>query len=150
MIYHLIEWISLLGVMVFAISGALCAAEKQMDILGFILIGTVTGVGGGTLRDLLLGIVPVSWVRDPLNVYVCVTTSIIMFFTIHLIKKRKSWILWMDALGLIAFAVMGSETALTHTGHPLIAVVMGVMTATFGGLMRDVRRQLTCPVSRQL
>ena len=73
-IYQLLEGFSLLGVMVFAVSGALCAADKRMDILGFILVGTVTGIGGGTLRDLLLGVSPVFWVQDPLSIYICIVT----------------------------------------------------------------------------
>ena len=137
-IHLLIEGFSTLGVVVFAISGALFAAEKRMDILGFILIGTVTALGGGTTRDLLLGLSPVSWVANPGNVYLAIGTSALTYFTVRLYRKRMDWILWMDALGLAAFAVLGTEAALAHQVAPLVAVVLGVMSATFGGIIRDV------------
>ncbi|MEH6550309.1 MAG: trimeric intracellular cation channel family protein [Pseudomonadales bacterium] len=129
---------SFVGTIVFAISGALIAAEKKMDILGFILIGTVTAIGGGTLRDLLLGISPVSWVLNPFNIYLCIAVSSVTYFTVNLFRKRDDWILWMDAIGLAAFTVMGTEAALHHQAPAIVAIVMGVMTATFGGIMRDV------------
>ncbi|HEB28370.1 MAG TPA: trimeric intracellular cation channel family protein [Porticoccus sp.] len=135
---QLLDFFSITGVLVFSVSGALFAAEKKMDILGFILIGTVTGIGGGTLRDLLLGISPVSWVQDPSLVYLCIVSSVMTYFTVGFYQKRDAWILWLDAVGLIAFSVIGTQVALNHQLFPVIAIVMGVMTATFGGIMRDV------------
>ena len=129
---------SMIGVFFFSVSGALFAAEKKMDILGFILVAAVTGVGGGTLRDLLLGISPVFWVREPLNIYLCIAAASLTYFTVNLVRHRDSWILWMDAIGLAVFAILGAQAALIHNAPPVIAVVMGVMTATFGGIMRDV------------
>ena len=73
--------LNILGLVVFAISGTLFAAEKNMDILGVMLIGTATGIGGGTLRDLLLGISPVSWIQEPLAIYICLAACIITYFT---------------------------------------------------------------------
>jgi uncharacterized membrane protein YeiH len=127
-----------LGLVVFAISGALFAAEKNMDILGVMLIGTVTGIGGGTLRDLLLGISPVSWIQEPLAIYICLAACSITYFTADLHRRRLNLILWMDAIGLSAFAVLGTEIALQQQENLLIAIVMGVMSATFGGILRDV------------
>jgi len=129
---------SILGTFVFAVSGALFAAEKRLDILGFILVGTVTGIGGGTLRDLLLGVSPVGWIQEPLTIYLCIGASSLTYFTVDFYRKRDAWILWTDAIGLAVFAVTGAQAALTHEVPPVIAVVMGVMTATFGGLIRDV------------
>lgn len=134
---ELLYFLSAAGVVVFSISGALFAAEKKMDILGFVLIGTVTGIGGGTLRDLLLD-VPLFWMRDHLAIYLCLGSSALTYFAVSLIRKRDSWILWMDAIGLAVFAVIGTQQALLHQDSAVIAVVMGVMTATFGGIMRDV------------
>ena len=130
--------LNILGLIVFAISGALFAAEKNMDILGLMLIGTVTGIGGGTLRDLLLGISPVSWIQEPLAIYICLVASAFVYFTADLHTKRLKLILWMDAIGLSAFAVLGTDIALLHQDNALIAIVMGVMSATFGGVLRDV------------
>lgn len=128
----------MLGVFFFAVSGALFAAEKKMDILGFILVGAVTGVGGGTLRDILLGITPVFWIQQPFNIYLCIAASSVTYFAVSLFRQRDMWILWMDAIGLAVFAIMGAQAALLHNAPPIIAIVMGVMTATFGGIIRDV------------
>lgn len=138
LIKQLLYALAVLGTVVFAISGALFAAEKKMDILGFLLVGTVTGVGGGTLRDVLLGISPVSWVQDSTSIYLCIVASSVTYFTLNLYRVRDVWILWTDALGLAVFAVIGAQVALAHQVSPIVAVVMGVMTATFGGIMRDV------------
>jgi uncharacterized membrane protein YeiH len=130
----LLDW---LGIIVFAISGALVASRKQMDLVGFALLGTVTGIGGGTLRDLLLD-VPVFWVREPAYLIVCVLVSVLVFFTAHIPQSRYRLLLWVDALGLALFAVTGAERALLADAGPVVAVAMGVITATFGGILRDV------------
>lgn len=109
-----------------------------MDILGFILVAAVTGVGGGTLRDLLLGVTPVFWITEPVSIYLCVIAASLTYFAVNLFRQRDAWILWMDAVGLSVFAIMGAQAALAYGAPPFIAVVMGVMTATFGGIMRDV------------
>jgi uncharacterized membrane protein YeiH len=138
MIIQFLGVLNILGLVVFAISGALFAAEKNMDILGVMLIGTATGIGGGTLRDLLLGISPVSWIQEPLAIYICLVACILAYFTANLHRRRLKLILWMDAVGLSAFAVLGTEIALQQQENLLIAIVMGVMSATFGGILRDV------------
>lgn len=130
-----LDW---LGIVVFAISGALVASRKQMDLVGFALLGTVTGIGGGTLRDLLLGLAPVFWVREPLYLVVCVVVSCLVFVTAHIPKSRYRLLLWFDALGLALFAVTGAERALIAEAGPVVAVAMGMITATFGGIIRDV------------
>lgn len=130
-----LDW---LGVIVFAVSGALVASRKQMDIVGFALLGTVTGIGGGTLRDLLLGQGPVFWVREPAYLIVCVAVSGAVFVTAHIPQSRYRVLLWFDALGLALFAVTGAERALLAGSGPVVAVTMGVITATFGGILRDV------------
>jgi len=130
-----LDW---LGVIVFAVSGALVASRKQMDIVGFALLGTVTGIGGGTLRDLLLGQGPVFWVREPAYLIVCVVVSGVVFVTAYIPQNRYRVLLWFDALGLALFAVTGAERALLVGSGPVVAVAMGVITATFGGIIRDV------------
>jgi uncharacterized membrane protein YeiH len=130
-----LDW---LGVIVFAISGALVASRKQMDVVGFALLGTVTGIGGGTLRDLLLAQGPVFWVREPTYLILCVVVSCAVFFTAHIPQSRYRVLLWFDALGLALFAVAGAERALIAGSGSVVAVAMGVITATFGGIIRDV------------
>jgi uncharacterized membrane protein YeiH len=138
LIIQLFSICSMIGVFFFSVSGALFAAEKKMDILGFILVAAVTGIGGGTLRDLLLGVTPVFWIAEPFNIYLCIIAASFTYFAVYLFRQRDAWILWMDAIGLSVFAIMGAQAALAYGAPPFIAVVMGVMTATFGGIMRDV------------
>jgi uncharacterized membrane protein YeiH len=126
------------GAIVFAISGALVASRKQMDIVGFVLLGTATGIGGGTLRDVLLGANPIFWIDAPAYLIACVVVSGIVFFTAHIPQSRYKVLLWFDALGLGIFAVVGAEKALLIGTSPTIAVAMGVITATFGGILRDL------------
>jgi uncharacterized membrane protein YeiH len=130
-----LDW---LGVIVFAISGALVASRKQMDVVGFALLGTVTGIGGGTLRDLLLGQTPVFWVLEPAYLIICVIVSCAVFVMAHIPQSRYRVLLWCDALGLALFAVTGAERASLAGSGPVVAVAMGVITATFGGVIRDV------------
>src|SRR3712207_3070110 len=109
-----------------------------MDVVGFALLGTVTGIGGGMLRDLLLGQGPVFWVREPAYLVVCVIVSGAVFLTAHIPQSRYRMLLWFDALGLALFAVTGAERAVLAGSGPVVAVAMGVITATFGGIIRDV------------
>jgi uncharacterized membrane protein YeiH len=129
--------LDLAAVAVFAITGALTASRKQMDVFGFALLGTVTGIGGGTVRDLLLGL-PVFWVREPTYLVVCLIAATLTFFTAHLVDSRYRLVLWLDAVGLAAVAVIGADKALDHGASALVAVTMGVITGAFGGIIRDV------------
>lgn len=130
--------LDLFAIAVFATSGALVASRKEMDIFGFILLGTATGIGGGTLRDLLLGIAPVFWVSEPRYLLVCIVVSSVVFFTAHIPESRYRLLLWVDAAGLAAYAVVGAEKAVAAGTGGLVAVTMGVITAAFGGIVRDV------------
>ena len=132
------EWLDYFGVVVFAVSGALAAARARMDVVGFALLGVVTGVGGGSLRDVLLGRLPVFWVEEPRYIVLCVLASVATFVSVPIIASRLSLLLWADALGLAVFAVLGAQTALAVDVPPIIAALMGVMSATFGGIIRDV------------
>jgi len=126
------------GVVVFAATGALAASRKQLDIMGFLFFAAVTGVGGGTLRDLVLGRLPVFWVKQPDYILVCVATAILVFFTAHFVEWRYKLLLWLDAIGLAAYSVMGAFIGIEATGSPIIAIVTGMLTATCGGVLRDI------------
>lgn len=125
------------GVAVFAATGALAASRKQLDIIGFLFLASVTGIGGGTFRDLILN-VPVFWVGNRDYVLVCAAIAVLVFFTAHRVESRYKLLLWLDAIGLAAFAVMGAAKGLSITGSPLVAVITGMLTATFGGILRDL------------
>lgn len=129
--------LDLIGVGVFAISGALAAAEKRLDILGFLLFGTVTGIGGGTLRDLLLHTGEVFWIGDTAYLWMCIGAGVATWFLAHLFVSLRRVLLWADALGLALFSVLGTQKALAFDAPLLVAIGMGMMTATFGSLIRD-------------
>lgn len=124
------------GVAVFAATGALAAARQRHDLVTFTFFGAITGVGGGTLRDLLIG-VPVFWVQDPRYIAVCLVASVVVWML-----GARTWrfraLLWLDALGLAAYGVMGAAKAEANDVAPLICIVMGALTACFGGVVRDL------------
>ena len=124
------------GIAVFAATGALAASRKQLDVIGFLFLAGATGIGGGTLRDLILG-APVFWVKNSAYVLVCAAVAILVFFSAHRVESRWKLLLWLDAIGLSVYAVMGAAKGLAATGSPTIAVVTGMLTATFGGILRD-------------
>jgi uncharacterized membrane protein YeiH len=134
----LLLWLDLAGVAVFAVSGALEAARKQLDLVGFLFVAAVTGIGGGTLRDVLLDRGPVFWVREPLYLWVTSAAAVATFLIAPHIQRRATVLLWADALGMAVFCILGARTALDAGAGPEVAVLMGTMTATFGGLIRDV------------
>ena len=134
---NLVTLLDYAGVAVFAATGALAASRKQLDIIGFLFLAAVTGIGGGTLRDLILA-VPVFWVPNRAYVLICVAVAVVVFFGAHRVESRYRLLLWLDAIGLSAFSVMGAAKGLAVTSSATIAVVMGVLTATFGGILRDL------------
>ncbi len=128
----------LVGVAVFAMSGALTAARREMDPFGFIVIGTVTAIGGGTFRDLVLGATPVFWVSSPRFLLVSILAALPVFWLARYVDSRYRALLWADAVGMALFTVTGTQKALSVGASPVVAVTMGVATASFGGVMRDV------------
>jgi uncharacterized membrane protein YeiH len=132
----IVETLDLLGIAVFAASGALAAARAKQTLVTFAFFALVTGVGGGTVRDLLIG-APVFWVHDWHVPAVCLGTALLIW-----ILPRKLWpgraIDWFDAVGLAVYAVFGAAKALGLGVPPLPAIMMGVITACVGGIIRDV------------
>ena len=129
--------VDIFATLAFAISGALVASRKQMDIVGFAWLAVITGVGGGTVRDLILD-TPVFWVEDSLPLVVCLASAIAVYFGAHLLQSRYALILWMDAAGLALVTVAGADKGLAAGAGPLVAVVMGVVTGSVGGILRDL------------
>lgn len=125
------------GVFVFAISGALMAARKNMDIFGMLVLALMPAVGGGTLRDLLLDL-PIFWIEDPTYLILTVAAAVFTYFGQRFVHHRQRVLAWADALGLSVFCVLGAAKAMTHGASVPVAVVMGVITAVAGGIIRDV------------
>ena len=124
------------GIAVFAISGALLAAEKKQTLVTFIFFAVVTGVGGGTVRDLLIG-APVFWVGTNATLLICIAAGVAVWFLSRKTIADKA-LLWFDAIGLAAYATYGAAKALNYGVAPVPAFAMGVMTACVGGIIRDV------------
>lgn len=143
-----VEVMDYAGVALFAATGALAASRKELDVIGFLFLGAVTGIGGGTARDLVLG-VPVFWVEQPLYILVCAATAIIVYFTAHLIESRYRLLLWVDAAALSAYGVFGAHKGFMVTGSATVAVVMGMITGTLGGIIRDVLAREPSVLMRQ-
>ena len=133
----LITILDLAGVFVFAISGALAAVRKQMDMFGVAVLALMPAIGGGTIRDLVLG-APVFWVADTLPIYVALAAAALCFFFARRVEGRLRLLTWADAVGLSLFCVIGAQKALAVSGDMLVAIIMGVVTGVAGGIIRDV------------
>lgn len=131
-----LETLSIVGTFVFAASGALAAARLRQTLVTFAFFALVTGVGGGTVRDLLIG-APVFWVVDPVPAIACTAAAVVVWFA-----PRTFWSVraldWLDAIGLAAFAVFGAAKAMSFGVPPFVAAMMGVVTGCVGGIMRDL------------
>ncbi len=123
------------GIAVFAISGALVAAERRFDFVTFVFFAVVTGVGGGTLRDLLIG-APVFWVNSNATLLICIGAAVGTWLTARRVTGRA--LLWFDAAGLAAYSAYGAAKALDFGVAPVPAFAMGVLTGCAGGMARDV------------
>ena len=126
------------SVLIFAITGALVASRAQLDPVGFIFMAALTAVGGGTLRDLILGRDMVFWVAQPAYVVIAAGAALVVFWTAHLFESRYKWLIWLDSVALAVAVAAGVGVAIEGGFGPVIITIMGVVTGTFGGLMRDV------------
>jgi uncharacterized membrane protein YeiH len=133
-----LQFLSILGVATSAATGALVAGHKKLDAFGTLVVAFVTALGGGTLRDLLLGLTPVFWIKDTLPVTVALLTAGITFFAMRQFLLPAKLLLILDAMALGFFAVVGSQRAFDTGASPLIATIMGMLTGAAGGALRDV------------
>jgi uncharacterized membrane protein YeiH len=131
-----LPYLDLAGIAVFALSGALVAAVKKQTLVTFVFFAVVTGVGGGTARDLLIG-APVFWIESNTILLICVAAALIVWLAPVTMWQRAA-LLWLDAVGLAAYATFGAAKGLAYGVAPLAAVAMGVLTACLGGIIRDV------------
>ena len=132
----LLPFFDILAAVVFAVSGALVASRKGMDVMGFMWFAVITGVGGGTVRDLILD-VPVFWVRNPAHVSACLATAVVMHFVAPRVESRFRTLLWFDAFGLALVTAAGTVTAVDAGAPALVAIAMGAVTGCVGGIIRD-------------
>lgn len=130
--------LDLVGVTVFAASGALAAMAANLDLLGILVLAAVTAIGGGTIRDLLLGRHPVFWIQDPSPLFVIVGAAFVTVACAQLLPVPRQALLIADALGLALFAVTGAQVAEDKGCSPLVVILMGTLTGSGGGVVRDV------------
>ncbi|MBI3715446.1 MAG: trimeric intracellular cation channel family protein [Betaproteobacteria bacterium] len=130
--------LDLLGIAVFALSGALAAGRAGLDLLGVVVIASVTAIGGGTLRDLLMNRHPLFWIRDPRYLVVIIATALATVVYARQFPPPGSALLVADAFGLALFAICGAELALEASMPSIVVVLMGTMTGVGGGVIRDV------------
>lgn len=135
----LVFWLDILGTAVFAISGVLLAGKLRMDPFGVLVLGVVTAIGGGTIRDMALANGPVFWVKDPTDLIVAMATCVLTLAVVRKPRRLPKWILpVLDAVGLAVFVGIGVNKAFLANAVPVIAVCMGVLTGVGGGIIRDV------------
>ncbi|HEX3557002.1 MAG TPA: trimeric intracellular cation channel family protein [Thermoanaerobaculia bacterium] len=130
--------LSLLGVAVFAASGALAAGQKKFDLIGVVVISAVTAIGGGTIRDVLLDRHPIFWIVDPLQLVVILTAAALTLLYVRFRKPPWTALLVADALGLALFSISGAQIAEQRGLPGIIVVVMGTVTGSAGGVLRDI------------
>ena len=134
----LINFIDYFGTFVFAISGILVGVEKKFDLFGVLVLGIVTAIGGGTLRDVLIGSTPVGWMTNEIYIYIILAALPICFFFKDWIIGLKKSIFLFDTIGIGLFTILGLQKTLEVGLSPIVAIMMGVVSATFGGVIRDV------------
>ncbi|PWB24729.1 trimeric intracellular cation channel family protein [Flavobacterium sp. HTF] len=133
--FHLLD---IIGTMAFAMSGALTAMHKKLDPFGVFIIAFVTAVGGGTLRDVLIGRTPVGWMMDLQYVYVIILGFVLAILFRKRFDKLRTSLFLFDTIGLGVFTLIGLEKGLSIGLHPVICIALGTMTACFGGVIRDI------------
>ncbi|HRS62695.1 MAG TPA: trimeric intracellular cation channel family protein [Spirochaetota bacterium] len=134
----LIFYLDIFGTISFAVAASLMAYKKNLDPFGIIVVAIFTSIGGGTIRDILLRNYPIFWIDNILYLSVIISSSLLTQFFYKHISKKEDILLFFDAIGIGVFTIIGIKTALKFDVHPLICIMMGTITAVFGGLVRDV------------
>jgi len=134
----LLQIISYLGIFIFALTGALKARSHRMDVFGGLVLAFVSAYGGGTIRDLLIGVRPVNWINDNIALALVFSATLITFFLKDNANRFKRTIFYTDAAGLGLFTATGIEVSIMYGLNDMYALIMGVITATFGGLVADI------------
>lgn len=135
---EIVTLLDIVGVFVYAISGGLMASSKRLDPFGVFIIAFVTSLGGGTLRDTLIGRSPVFWMVDPVYVYIIIAGAVTSVIFRHKMEKLRKTLSLFDTIGLGIFTVIGIEVGIAEELNPIITLSLGVITGSFGGVIRDI------------
>jgi uncharacterized membrane protein YeiH len=136
--YEILKLIDILGTIAFAVSGVFAAMQKRLDVFGILIIAFITAVGGGTLRDMMLGDLPVSWMRNISYFFIIVLTSAAVVVFNNTINNFQKTLLVFDSIGLGFFTILGIQKGIAFGLHPAICIALGTVTACFGGVIRDI------------
>ncbi|MCB0803665.1 MAG: trimeric intracellular cation channel family protein [Bacteroidetes bacterium] len=134
----MLKYLDLIGTLVFAISGAMAASNKKLDLFGAAFIAFVTAVGGGTVRDLLIGATPVGWMRDSSYLFIILTGVGLTYLFQKQVRKLRKTLFLFDTIGISVFTILGMKKALLIDVDPIIAIMMGMFSAVLGGVIRDM------------
>lgn len=134
----LYQWIEILGTISFAISGLLAAIRKRLDVFGVVIVAFVTAIGGGTIRDLLIGIRPVSWLQSIRPAAIIFLASIVAMVFRKKLDRFSTSLFLFDTIGIGLFTIVGVQTALVAGIHPVLCVGLGTVSACLGGVTRDI------------
>ncbi len=137
-IHHLITILDLIGVVACSVAASILAQRKGLDIAGAFFISTVGAIGGGTVRDILLNHHPIFWLHQTYYLVAIIISSVLTLIFYRMIIRLNRALITFDAIGLAAFTVIGVEIATGQNMSPFIAVIMGIITATVGGILRDI------------
>ena len=136
--YEILNLIDILGTIAFTISGVSAAMQKRLDIFGILVIAFITALGGGTLRDVMIGDLPVAWIRDIRYPLIITAGAVIAIIFHRFLRNWQNTLLIFDAFGLGLFTIFGLQKGIEHNFHPAISIALGTITGCFGGVIRDV------------
>jgi uncharacterized membrane protein YeiH len=136
---NFLNLIDILGTIAFAASGVYAAMQKRLDVFGVLIIAFVTAVGGGTVRDIMIGDTPVSWIRNiNYSIIILSTVVVVIIFKSSIFKNFKKTLLVFDSIGLGFFTILGIQKGLLYGLNPAICIALGIVTGCFGGVIRDI------------
>lgn len=137
--YEFLQLIDILGTVAFAVSGVYAALQKRLDIFGILIIAFITAIGGGTVRDMMIGDLPVSWIRNiNYSVIILSTVVVVVIFKDSIFKNFRKTLLVFDSIGLGFFTILGVQKGIAFGLHPAICIALGTVTGCFGGIIRDI------------
>lgn len=134
----MLYYLGMVGIVAFSVTGVIAAGKRDMDLFSIVLLGVVTALGGGTLRDIILDVHPIFWIADLTYLWVSVVAAIVTFFSVRLVSRLLRLFIYLDAFGMALFTILALERTLSLGYGYTVAVIMGLVTGITGGMLRDI------------